>query len=360
MAADEQQALLLEALEQANGAVSFERLREIGVEYPASVVCELELTGLPLERCFAGDPSAQRVTGVRFDPTFVSADGDCAEPAVGVGPDALASARANTRAPLARGDAPAALAAVWGRVCVALARLREQARLAMRAGDRARAQAASRLRRGALPYRARRHALRALSRGHIWWNEIRMRAACLLLRGRQSPRRWLAPAALLAAAVAFAGLAIGELAGSGANTHATARGAHTRTRARAVARRAAQQPSKPAPVATSVPVSAPLASELEARGHALLEAGATAAAVPVLQQALAASGQRLADCLQPASESCLNYAYALYDLGRALLLAHEPAAAVLVLERRLQIANQQPVVQSELALARAAAGQRGA
>jgi hypothetical protein len=45
-------------------------------------------------------------------------------------------------------------------------------------------------------------------------------------------------------------------------------------------------------------------------------------------------------------------------LGRALLLAHEPAAAVLVLERRLQIANQQSVVQSELALARTAAAPR--
>jgi hypothetical protein len=43
-----------------------------------------------------------------------------------------------------------------------------------------------------------------------------------------------------------------------------------------------------------------------------------------------------------------------------LRLDHQPAAAVLILERRLRIANQQSTVQSELALARQEAGQRGA
>ena len=98
-----------------------------------------------------------------------------------------------------------------------------------------------------------------------------------------------------------------------------------------------------------------MAAQLEARGHALLEGGQFQAAVVVLQQALAATGERLNSCLEPVGETCLSYAYALYDLGRALRLDRQPAAAALILERRLQIANQRPAVQSELALARAEA-----
>jgi hypothetical protein len=66
---------------------------------------------------------------------------------------------------------------------------------------------------------------------------------------------------------------------------------------------------------------------------------------------LAATGERLQDCLQPASETCLIYAYALYDLGSALRLHGQPAAAVPVLQRRLQIDNQCPTVQAQLELA---------
>jgi hypothetical protein len=47
----------------------------------------------------------------------------------------------------------------------------------------------------------------------------------------------------------------------------------------------------------------------------------------------------------------LIYAYALYDLGSALRLHGQPAAAVPVLQRRLQIDNQRPTVQAQLELA---------
>jgi tetratricopeptide (TPR) repeat protein len=175
-----------------------------------------------------------------------------------------------------------------------------------------------------------------------------------------SRARWLAPAALLAACAALAALAIGELSGSGggargvsaARTHHPARSAPPRTPA-------AASPAR-APTVPPTPVSAALAAQLEAHGHELLEAGQAATAVPVLQRALLATGERLDGCVEPVSETCLDYAYALYDLGRALLLDHQPAAAVLILERRLRIANQQSTVQSELALARQEAGQRGA
>ena len=63
---DRQQALVLEALRHAAGApVSYAELREVGVELPASVVSELELAGLTIERCVS-DPGG--AVGVRLDP----------------------------------------------------------------------------------------------------------------------------------------------------------------------------------------------------------------------------------------------------------------------------------------------------
>jgi hypothetical protein len=44
----------------------------------------------------------------------------------------------------------------------------------------------------------------------------------------------------------------------------------------------------------------------------------------------------------------LTYAYALYDLGRALRLAGDPKAAIPLLYKRLQIPNQTDVVRQEL------------
>jgi hypothetical protein len=98
-------------------------------------------------------------------------------------------------------------------------------------------------------------------------------------------------------------------------------------------------------------VSPALAVELESRGHELVEAGQAKGAIPVLEGALAATGETLQDCLAPSSEACLTYAYALYDLGWALRLDRKPASAVPVLQRRLQIANQRPIVQSALSMA---------
>jgi hypothetical protein len=73
------------------------------------------------------------------------------------------------------------------------------------------------------------------------------------------------------------------------------------------------------------------------------------AAIPVLRQAISVASPR-----------DINYAYALYDLGRSLRLAGNPAAAIPILQRRLQIPNQTPVVRSELRLAQRADAHRGA
>jgi hypothetical protein len=67
---DQQQALLLAVLRRVGGApVSYAELREAGIELPASVVSELQLAGVPVQRCpresFA---EAGRGAGVRLDP----------------------------------------------------------------------------------------------------------------------------------------------------------------------------------------------------------------------------------------------------------------------------------------------------
>jgi tetratricopeptide (TPR) repeat protein len=96
------------------------------------------------------------------------------------------------------------------------------------------------------------------------------------------------------------------------------------------------------------------AAALQAEGHQLLADGSYQRAIDRLLGAIRASGQTLARCVEPASETCLTFAYALYDLGRALRLQGDRAAAVTILSERLRINDQRSVVQRELDLARGA------
>jgi hypothetical protein len=105
-----------------------------------------------------------------------------------------------------------------------------------------------------------------------------------------------------------------------------------------------------------VPISPALATQLEAEGHDLLVAGRYTDAVPVLERAVLATGETVGACVEPASTTCLTYAYALYDLRRAERLSGEPQAAVPILERRLQINNQRSTVVAQLQLARQGIG----
>ncbi|HEX4035509.1 MAG TPA: tetratricopeptide repeat protein [Solirubrobacteraceae bacterium] len=107
-------------------------------------------------------------------------------------------------------------------------------------------------------------------------------------------------------------------------------------------------------VTPTAPVVPRSSAALQLTGHELLANGRFAQATTLLRRAMRATGKDVASCITPAGEGCLVYAYALYDLGRALLLEGRPAAAISVLRERLQIANQQPVVATELALARSA------
>jgi len=260
---------VLGALRRATGTpVSYAELRAAGVELPASVVSELELAGVPIERCRGVEG---RGPSVRLDPAFDVTD--------------EAAADEGTR------PAKPAPPAVEPRP-----------------------------------------------------------------RGRAGRRRALAPVAFVAVIAAVAVLVVTSLGGSGRPAPSrVARHPQGRTvvSASATHMTATTPPAAPAP--PPIPISLGLATQLEAQGHGLLEAGSYSGAVAVLRRALLATGEDVTACVQPASTMCLTYAYALYDLGRALRLSGDPAAAVPVLERRLQIDNQRPVVLAELALARAGA-----
>jgi eukaryotic-like serine/threonine-protein kinase len=89
-------------------------------------------------------------------------------------------------------------------------------------------------------------------------------------------------------------------------------------------------------------------SALNEEGFAMIQAGEYEAAVPVLGEAVAAFPEGTAD---------LDYAYALFNLGNALRLSGRPKEAIPVLERRLEIPNQEGKVRSELEAAYAEAGE---
>jgi|GEM_PF-5823674 len=188
-------------------------------------------------------------------------------------------------------------------------------------------------------------------------------------RGRR-PARLAAPLALLAAGAAVAAVVLadqpnraapGRTAPRPAPAPAAARGALGAHAARAP-RRLTKPTAPPRATTTASTTRAPAAARsataagLEARGHDLLLAGQAAAAVPVLRRAVLATGERPGACRQPSTQTCLTYAYALYDLGRALRLSGRAADAVPILERRLAIDDHRQIVAAELRLARRGRG----
>jgi serine/threonine-protein kinase len=130
-------------------------------------------------------------------------------------------------------------------------------------------------------------------------------------------------------------------AASGSTSH-SGTAAH-RSRARSSASHSSSSSSSTA--ASSAQTPAQDAAALQAQGHQELLAHNYSAAIATLRRAVTAA--------QPGS---LTYAYALYDLGDALLLSGNPKAAVPVLEQRLKIPNQTATVQATLNQALQAAG----
>jgi hypothetical protein len=115
-----------------------------------------------------------------------------------------------------------------------------------------------------------------------------------------------------------------------------------------------QKPAKEPAAAPAPPEEEPAAGTDAARGAALnqqgfdlMNRGDYEGAIPVLQQAVDSF---------PEGTDDLNYAYALFNLGRSLRLAGRPDEAIPVLEQRLQIPNQTETVQRELDQAKRQAG----
>jgi eukaryotic-like serine/threonine-protein kinase len=116
----------------------------------------------------------------------------------------------------------------------------------------------------------------------------------------------------------------------------------------------AQEPAEPAPAEqpaapdTSASVDPARGASLNEQGFELMGQGDFAGAVPVLRQAVAS---------WPEDSTDLEYAYALFNLGKALNQSGSPAEAIPFLEKRLNWSNQRGVVKQELKLARQNAGQ---
>ena len=114
----------------------------------------------------------------------------------------------------------------------------------------------------------------------------------------------------------------------------------------------APQPSEPAeeprePVEQPVSADPSSGAELNDQGFGLMNSGRYEEAIPVLERAVASF---------PAGTDDINYAYALFNLGKSLRLAGRPEEAIPILERRLQIPDQTAIVQRELDAARRDAG----
>jgi serine/threonine protein kinase len=110
---------------------------------------------------------------------------------------------------------------------------------------------------------------------------------------------------------------------------------------------AAPPPAEPPPEESAPPQeqSAPTGasgSELNEQGFQLMQQGDYAGAVPILQDAVAA---------WPEDSRDIEYAYALFNLGKSLNRSGNPEAAIPYLEKRLTWDDQRETVQAELDLA---------
>ena len=183
-------------------------------------------------------------------------------------------------------------------------------------------------------------------------------------RSRQRSKR---PGGAIALALVFIALAIAAVAGavlSGGDDNGSSPAADSTPRTPAKKGSAkkkqepktqpkAEQPAAPAPTPAPAPAQEeqqqqPAAdgtsgAELNSQGFDLMSQGRYDEAIPILQRAVDSF---------PAGTTDLNYAYALFNLGKSLRLAGRPDEAIPILEQRLKIPNQTETVRQELELAK--------
>jgi serine/threonine-protein kinase len=102
---------------------------------------------------------------------------------------------------------------------------------------------------------------------------------------------------------------------------------------------ATPEESEPPPSVEPEGTDPALGASLNEDGFALIQAGEHEAAVPLLEEAVAAF---------PEGSEDVNYAYALFNLGNALRLSGRSEEAIPYLEQRLQFPNQEGEVRKEL------------
>lgn len=294
---DVEQSRLLEILREAKGPVSFAALRERGIENPATLCYELELAGIALVREELTLPNGTRiVVGVALpeglDTTPFTAETEPQQRQAAPPPPPEEETRELSRPQPAQRRRPVGSRRLVG-AAVALA-------LAGLGGGLA----------AALPGSSRHHepARRSLALQQSFHQAAPTNTA-------RAPRPKPPP---------------------------------TSTAVQTKATTATSTQTTEAPQSATAPDPA----QLEEEGHRLLEEGRYQAAIEKLKEAVAATGGSPSRCANPQTPNCLTYAYALYDLGKALQLDHSPAQAVGVLQERLQIANQRSTVESALAQAR--------
>jgi serine/threonine protein kinase len=173
-------------------------------------------------------------------------------------------------------------------------------------------------------------------------------------RAGPSRGRWGAAAALLAIAVAVAAVIALALDGDDDRPdprRAQGEGGSQQATDQSAPQRSQEPDFEEAGSNVAIPVpegnDPSLGAALNEEGFSLVQAGEYEAAVPILEEAVAAF---------PTGTEDLEYAYALFNLGNALRLSGRSTEAIAVLERRLEIPNQTEAVEEELAAARAEAG----
>jgi eukaryotic-like serine/threonine-protein kinase len=177
--------------------------------------------------------------------------------------------------------------------------------------------------------------------------------------GRRRPRF-----AAVAIALVFVALAIAAVVGavtSGGGEESSSSGADSTPREPAKKKqqkakdepKAKEEPKSEEPAAPATPAPAQeeeqapaegaSGDELNRQGFDLMGQGRYDEAIPILQQAVESF---------PAGTSDLNYAYALFNLGKSLRMVGRYDEAIDILEQRLKIPNQTETVRQELELAK--------
>jgi serine/threonine protein kinase len=159
------------------------------------------------------------------------------------------------------------------------------------------------------------------------------------VRSHTRSGRRAAPIALAVLILGLAAVLAALLAGGGNDSKPPAH--HSTT-----AHRKTTTSTKSTPTAsTSTPAPAAGATQsrsaAQQQAHGLIDQGNYAAAIPILRDLVG-------HCPVQVTDPC---AYAWYDLGHALRLSGDPAAAIAVLQTRLQNPDQRGTVQQELQLA---------